>query len=166
MYSDVISLGVWDFASMRGRCFCFAIGPTKATVWSCLVCALLRTPDWRGMWGLGSLFWVMTLCLAELLGSVIRQSQLHLLLFEKSSMGFYLISAEISKNLLLISVLFFFFWFQFFMLNKNLHIYFFTGFQAPVGRSVGLISLWLDQCSHNSKWIPNHKLIMKAICSC
>lgn len=85
--------------------FCFAIGPTKATVWSCPVCALLRMPDWRGARGLGSLFWGMTLCLAELLGSIIRQSQLHLLLFEKASIRFYVLSAEITKNLLLISVL-------------------------------------------------------------
>lgn len=35
-----------------------------------------------------------------------HQSQLHLLLFEKASMGFYLLSAEISKKHLLIPVLY------------------------------------------------------------
>ena len=58
MYPNVISLGVWDFARMRGQCFCFALllGQPRPLcgVVQCVPCSGCLTEEVRGGWGLSS----------------------------------------------------------------------------------------------------------------
>lgn len=67
----------------------------------------------------------------------------------KALMDFYILLAEISKNLIFISVLCV-------LQNSVTTFYLFTGFQAPVRRDIRLTSLWQWQWSYryqlNSEW--------------
>lgn len=165
----ILMLFLWEFgsfASMRGGAFVLLLGqprPLCGVVW-CAPCSGHLTEEVRGGWGLSSESW------PSAWQSSLDQSSdspSYICYFLRSLPWVSTLSQQKLARTSFDFSFFFFFCFQFFMLNKNLHIYFSLHWiSAPVGRSVGLISLWLDQCSHNSKWIPNHKLIMKAICSC